>query len=122
MARLLSASTSAPSTTFPGLLSFINNQECFDLTFVSNSPQLHLTTPYHGAKETSVILSGIVNIFGSMCQIFIFCSLVEKKYIGIDNYDSRTILSDVEVALSRLKIQFLSRGALYYFKIYLEII
>ena len=109
MARLLRASTSSPSMTFAGSFNFIDDQELFDITFGSNPPPLHLTTSQHGAKENLVVLSGRINNFVSMCQIFIFCSHVEKQYVGTDNYNSCAIMSNEEAAFSQLKMKYLSR-------------
>ena len=61
------SSTSTPSTTFARSLYFIDNQECSDITFGSNLPPLKLTASQHGAKDNSVLPSGRINTFVSMC-------------------------------------------------------
>ena len=108
--RLRITSTSDPLTTFAGSFNLIDDQECFDLTFGSNTPQLYLTTPQCGAKQNLAIPSVRINIFISMCQVFIFYSLIKKQYVGSNNYDSHGFLSDAKIARSQLKMQNLSRG------------
>ena len=45
-----------------------------------------------------------------MCQVFIFCPLIDNQYVETDDYDYRDILIDMDAALSSLRIKFKLRN------------
>ena len=45
-----------------------------------------------------------------MCQVFIFCPLIDNQYVETDDYDYRAIPIDMDAALSSLRIKFKLRN------------
>ena len=89
MARLLSASKSTPPTAFYGSFDFIDDQDYFVLVILRRFIWLQCNMVQRRIRIYSLVE---LRLFLSTCQVFIFCSLVEKQYIGTDEYKSRSIM------------------------------
>ena len=59
--------------------------------------------------EETVGLRDTISDFISYCQLIIFCSIVQRQYVGASDYDQSQIITDVEHALSQLKMEFKDR-------------
>jgi len=113
MDGVLAASSRKNGTTYNGVLDFLEdgNQPAFDSVFGTNPLPLVLVTVRDQklAVEETDGLRDRISAFISYCQLIIFCSIVQRQYVGASDYDQSQIITDVEHALSQLKMEFKDR-------------
>ena len=73
---------------------------------------LRLTSRNKGvcASENDDYLRLKVIGFSNLVRLHIFCDSVPLKYVGTEDYDWQKILVDISLALSKLKMTYISRN------------
>ena len=97
---------STDRTSYHGNFQFIDDQIAFNLYFWINSIPFTLSSSHKVSKYNSVHVSLKIATYVNTFQVFLFCDIIEQPYVGTNDYDSRSILLDVEAVLSKLNLDF----------------
>ena len=106
MDRVRSIALLGDVMTFAGSLNFLDSQDNFDIIFCDDSTMLNIIPRKKGqcATQNTEYLISKVNELCNLCRLHLFCDSVQQKYVGTDVYDSQKVLSDISLALSKLKM------------------
>ena len=113
MDRVFATSAAGVVSTYTGDVDFLEdgNQAVFVSIFGPNPTPITLEA---AKKEVPVEdthpLQMKLRSFVSLCELFIFCSIVTRRYVGTSDFDRTSVITDVEEALSKLKLEFRVRG------------
>ena len=123
MDRVRQSISSVGVTTYLGSLNFLDRQVSFNSIFGLYPAILRVSKR---VADTCVIedteyLATRLTKYCDLCQFHLFCSIIELKFVGTENYDTYGMMHDIYSALSRLtlvskvngKIIFLVPDALY---------
>ena len=116
MDRFFAHSTSGVTSTYTGPFNFLEdgNQAVFTSIFGVKPTPLWMDSVKKGLPmENAEGLKTKLLPFVSLCHLFIFCSIVYRRYVGTSDYDKTQIITDVEEALSDIKLERQMRGQLH---------
>ena len=108
MDRVFAHSASGVTSTYTGPFNFLEdgNQAVFTSIFGVKPTPLWMDSVKKGLPmENAEGLKTKLLPFVSLCHLFIFCSIVYRRYVGTSDYDKTQIITDVEEALSDIKLE-----------------
>ena len=109
MDRVFSSSVAGVINTYTDAVDFLEdgNQAVFVSIFGTTPTPITVEVAKKGVPfEDTNTLQTKLRSFVSLCELFIFCSIVTRRYVGTSNFDRTAIITDVEDALSQLKLEF----------------
>ena len=111
--RVFSSSTTGEISTYTGAANFLEDGN--QAVFVSIFGTTPIPITLEAAKkrvlfEDTHTLKTKLRSFISLCELFILCSIVTRRYVGTFDFDRTAIIMDVEDALSQMKLEFRVRG------------
>ena len=112
MNRVRQSVASVEVTTYLGLLDFLNSHASFDCIFGPPSVMLRVSKWAAGTRaieETEYLATRLAKYF-DICQLHLFCSIIEIQFVGTKNYDTHRMMHDIYLALSGLKLVFKHNG------------
>ena len=108
MDMVVAHSASGVISTYTGPFNFLEdvNQAVFASIFGDKPTPLWLEAVKKGLPmENTEDLKTKLLSFISLCNLFIFCSIAHRRYVGTSDYDKTQIITDVEEALSDIKLE-----------------
>jgi len=114
MDRVRQSVTSVGVTTYVGSLDFLDSQASFDSIFRNTPVMLRVTRRATGscATEETEYLAKRIKTYCDVCQLHLFCSIVNLQFVGTEDYDTHRMMHDIYLALSELKLVYKSQGKL----------
>ena len=117
MDSVFALSAAGMVSTYTGVVDFLEdgNQAVFDSIFGTTPTPIKLEAAKKGVPvEDTHTLQTDLRSFVSLCELFILCSIVTRRYVGTSDFDRTAIITDVEDALSKLKLEFRVRGQMQF--------
>ena len=117
MDSVFALSAAGMVSTYTGVVDFLEdgNQAVFDSIFGTTPTPIKLEAAKKGVPvEDTHTLQTNLRSFVSLCELFILCSIVTRRYVGTSDFDRTAIITDVEDALSKLKLEFRVRGQMQF--------
>ena len=111
--RVFASSVAGVVSTYTGVVDFLEdgNQADFVSIFGTTPTPIELEATKKGVPfEDTHTLQTNLRSFVSLCELFIFCSIITRRYVGTSDFDWTEIITDVEDALSKMKLEFRVRG------------
>ena len=109
MDRVHQSTTSVGVTTYLGSLEFLDCQITFDSIFGKAPTMVRVSKKAAKtcATEDTDYLANKINKYCDLCQLHLFCSIIELQFVGMKKYDTHRMIHDIYLALSGLKLNFM---------------
>ena len=117
MDRVRKSIASVGVTTYLGSLEFLDCQTTFDSIFWPTPIMRRVSKRAAGscATEETDYLANKLNKYCDLCQLHLFCSIIELQFVGTKTYDTHRMMHDIYLALSGLKLNFVHEKNLFLF-------
>ena len=108
MDRVRKSVASVGVTTYLGSLEFLDCQTTFDSIFGPTPIMLRVSKRAAGTytTEETDYLANKLNKYCDLCQLHLFCSIIELQLVGTKTYNTHRMMDDIYLALSGLKLNF----------------
>ena len=114
MDRVHQSIASIEVATYLGSFDFLDGQASFDFIFGPNQVMLRISKRAAGTCDIEEIeyLATWLAKYCNLCQLHLFCSIIELQFIGTKTYNTYRMMHDIYLTLSELKVVFRTHGIL----------